>query len=313
MRVAGVQCTVDPADLRSRLAAADLPDEAVQALSARLDDGDAAGVARAIALPWTSADAPSPGLAALRHALESRIFAPPPAVDAIVEHVAAHHAHLAAESAPTTRRVLCLSGPDGVGKTAAARIMAEALGRPFQLIDLGQLGAASEIWKRHGQPGALMGAVERAQSAEAVVVLAGLDHAAQRWGDQVGALLAQLADASNRTQVLDPFFGVPFDLSRLLIIVTCRWTQALREADAQRLEVAEFPGLMSAQKVALAQRTLIPQALADHGLTVDTLAFDDNALRVLIQSYTDEAGAAHLDRLLRRVIRKTVAARGARR
>ena len=298
-----------PADLRISLAKADVSGDVLQTLSARLEDSnaDAASVARAIGLPWTRGYARPPAIAAVQSALESEHFAPPQAVTAIVEHVTAHHAQESAlQSSHAPLRLLCLSGPDGVGKTVAARSIARALNKPIEVIDLEQLGAAEEIWRREGQPGALMGAVEQAQSAEAVVVLAGLDRAAKRWGANASAIVARLTDARRRASVLDPFFGVPFDLSRLLLVVTCRWTQALAADDLRRLDVAEFPGFLSAQKVDLARRTLLPQALADHGLVASTLLFDGNALLVLIQSYTDEAGVAHLDELLRRVVRRTL-------
>lgn len=302
---------MDPADLRTRLAEADLPEEAVQALSARLDDGDAAraGVARAIALPWTPGHARPLAIAPVQSALESEHFAPPRAVATIVEHVTAHDAQTtAAETSHAPLRLLCLHGPNGVGKTAVARTVARALHRPCAVIDLAQLGTAEEIWRRDQQPGALMGAVERAQSAEAVVVLAGIDRAAERWGTQASTLLARLADPHRRANVVDPFFGVAFDLSRTLLVVTCRRTQSLTTDDLSRLDCAEFPGFLIDQKAELARRSLIPTALADHGLSPDALTFDGNALLVLIRSYTDEAGVAHLDELLRRVVRRSLVA-----
>ncbi len=311
MHAVGAGNTLQPVDLRTRLAETELPDEVAQTLSARLENSNASAgsVARAIALPWACADGQPPALAAVQHALDSDHFAPPPAAAAVVEHIAAHHARTAATaSSGAPLSLLCLSGPKGVGKTAAARSIARALGRPLEVIDLAQLNSAAEIWRREGQPGALMSAVERAQSAEAVVVLAGLGRAAERWGDKLSALLALLTDARRRASVSDPFFGVPFDLSRLLVIVTCRWTQALAPSDLLALDVAEIPGYLSAQKVELARRTLIPQALADHGLAADALTFDHNTLRVLVQTYTDEAGVARLDALLRQVIRKTLVA-----
>ena len=299
------------ADLRNRLARADVPGEVVETLSARLDDSktDSASVTRAIGLPWARGYARPLAIAPVRNALESMHFAPPQAVDAVAEHVTAHNA--LASAAPTALsplRLLCLAGPNGVGKAAVAESIARALDRPFEVIDLAQLRTAEEIWRRDGQPGALMGAVEQAQSAEAVVVLAGLDRAAKRWGADLSALLARLTDARLRANVSDPYFGVPFDLSRVLIVVTCRWTQTFAADDLSRLDIAEFPGFLTDQKAELARRTLVPNALADHGLTPAAMMFDGNALLVLIRSYTDEAGVAHLDELLRRVIRRNMVA-----
>ena len=300
---------MEPADLRTRLAKADVPGEVLDALSARLEDSsaDAASVARAVGLPWTRGPARPLAIAPLKSALQSEHFAPPQAVATIVEHVAAHDAHeTAAQPLQAPLRLLCLHGPNGVGKTAVGRTIARVLDRPFQVIDLAQLGAAEEIWRRDGQPGALMDAVERAQSAEAVVVLAGLDRAAERWGAGVSTLLARLTDARLRASAFDQFFGIPFDLTRLLILVTCRWTQSLSEDDRLRLDIAELPGFLIDQKAELARRTLVPAALADHGLTAADLTIDGNALLVLIRSYTDEAGVGRLDELLRRIVRRTL-------
>lgn len=306
---------MNPADLRTRLAEADLPADAAQALSSRLDDGGAnsASVARALGLPWTPGHARPLAIAPVQHALESEHLAPPQAVAAVVEHVTAHDAQAtAAQRSHAPLRLLCLHGPNGVGKTAVARSVARALDRPCEVIDLAQLGTPEEVWRRDGQPGALMGAVERAQSAEAVVVLAGFDRAAERWGAQASTLLARLTAPQRRANVVDPFFGVPFDLSRVLLVVTCRWTQSLSTDDLSRLDCAEFPGFLIDQKAELTRRILIPTALGDHGLPPDALTFDGNAILVLIRSYTDEAGVAHLDELVRRIVRRSIVDRALR-
>jgi ATP-dependent Lon protease len=153
-----------------------------------------------------------------------------------------------------------------------------------------------------------MSVIEKAKSADAVVVLAGFDRSTARLREEVTALFARISDADHCANFCDPFFGVPFDLSRLLIIVTSRWPQAFSGVDRGLLNVAEFPGLLTSQKVQMANRTMIPEALVDHGLAADMLSLDENALHVLIESYTDEAGVRCLDELIRRVVRELIVA-----
>lgn len=291
-----------------------MPGEVARTLSDRLGNparssARARGVARAIDLPWTRSDTGPPALATIRTALESEHYAPAAAVSTILGHIVAHHARATVrEPSKAPLRPLCLCGPDGVRKTAIARSIANALGRPCRIIDLAQLNSAEELWRRNHEPGALMSVIEKVKSADAVVVLAGFDRAVARLRDEAGRMFARLSDADHCANFSDPFFGIPFDLSRLLVIVTSRWPQAFSGVDRGLLAVAEFPGLLTSQKVQTANRTMIPEALVDHGLTADVLSFDENALHVLIESYTEEAGVTHVDELIRKVVRKLVVA-----
>ena len=309
------ESTVNPADLQTRLSKSTLPEDAATALSTRLTNlaaasADTAPIERGMALPWIPADLEPPAIATVQESLQDRHFVPAKGIATTVQHVVAHHARTnTLNRSSTPLRLLCLAGPDGVGKTAVGNSLAHALGRPCEVVDLAQLDSMEDLWHQEGQPGAFMAAIERANSANAVVVISGLDRAIARRTTGSRSLIARLTDPRRRASVCDSFFGVPFDTSRVLVMVTCRLTHHLEAEDRAVLDVAELPGFLPAEKVEIAQNALVPTALSDHGLTSEPIEFDDEALHVLIGNYTNEAGTAELDDIIRRVIRAVLVAR----
>jgi ATP-dependent Lon protease len=71
-----------------------------------------------------------------------------------------------------------------------------------------------------------------------------------------------------------------------------------------RMEVIELPGYTDEEKVEIARKYLIPRQLEAHGLTAKTLAFEDDAVRLLISEYTREAGLRNLEREIGNISRK---------
>ena len=56
------------------------------------------------------------------------------------------------------------------------------------------------------------------------------------------------------------------------------------------MEVIELNGYIEEEKIAIAQRYLLPRQLDQHGLTTKTLKVSKGALRRIISAYTREAG-----------------------
>ncbi|RPJ04603.1 MAG: endopeptidase La, partial [Deltaproteobacteria bacterium] len=63
-----------------------------------------------------------------------------------------------------------------------------------------------------------------------------------------------------------------------------------------RMEVLELPGYSEDQKIMIAKDFLIPKQIEEHGLNSDYIEFRDEALQVIITSYTREAGVRNLER-----------------
>jgi ATP-dependent Lon protease len=72
------------------------------------------------------------------------------------------------------------------------------------------------------------------------------------------------------------------------------------------MEIIELPGYTEDEKVEIARRHLIPKQVREHGLALDQdVVFTEPALRLLVRSYTREAGVRNLEREIAAVCRKT--------
>ena len=57
-----------------------------------------------------------------------------------------------------------------------------------------------------------------------------------------------------------------------------------------RMEILEFTGYIMDEKLQIAKDHLIPKQVKEHGLKKREIKFNDGAIRLLIESYTREAG-----------------------
>src|SRR5437762_12071743 len=73
-----------------------------------------------------------------------------------------------------------------------------------------------------------------------------------------------------------------------------------------RMEIIRIAGYTEDEKVEIARKHLIPNAIAKHGLTSKEWTIDDESLLTLIRRYTREAGVRNLERELSTLIRKAV-------
>src|SRR4029077_19942489 len=122
-------------------------------------------------------------------------------------------------------------------------------------------------------------------------------------GDPASALLEVLDPAQNDT-FNDHYLGVPFDLSEVLFICTANFLQSIPGPLLDRMEVVQFSGYTEREKLAIAQRYLLPRQLRENGLRPDQLAVSEGAISEVITSYTRESGVRQLERSLGQLGRK---------
>jgi ATP-dependent Lon protease len=308
------------AELRSQLDAIDLPEiprKQVDRELGRLERLQPAmaeyGVIRAYlewiaALPWDKQTEDNLDLAHAREVLDQDHYDIEQVKDRILEFLAVRRLMGGRDSHPAGS-ILCFVGPPGVGKTSLGRSMARALGREFERISVGGVRDEAEIRGHRrtyigAMPGVIIRALRDAGARNPLLMIDEIDKmGADFRGDPSSAML-EVLDPEQNHSFRDHYLDLPFDLSDVFFITTANQLDTVPPALRDRMEVIELSGYTQEEKLEIAKRYLVPRQIERNGLGRSRIEFTDEAIGLIIDGYTREAGVRNLEREIGAVCRK---------
>ncbi len=255
-------------------------------------------------LPWTTASQDTSDIAHVRSVLDADHYGLEKVKRRILEYLAVRKL-----KSDKKGPILCLIGPPGVGKTSLGRSIAGALGRKFHRISLGGVHDEAAI-RGHRRtyvgalPGNIVSGLKKTGVTNPVFMLDEVDKLGQDGlrGDPSSALLEVLDPEQNGTFV-DHYLEIPYDLSNVMFVATANIGDTIPAPLRDRMEIIEIPGYTRLEKLAIARRHLVPKQLSEHGIAPEKLEITDDALRLLIDRYTREAGVRSLEKNIAALVR----------
>jgi ATP-dependent Lon protease len=308
--------TVEIEDYRRKIKRAKMPKEADQEAIKQLKrleqmhpDSAEATVSRTyldwlVDLPWAKSSRDRFDIAGAKSVLEKDHYGLNKVKDRILEYLSVRKLNPKMKGP-----ILCFVGPPGVGKTSLGQSIARALKRKFIRISLGGIRDEAEI-RGHRRtyigalPGRILQGLKQCGSNNPVFMMDEIDKlGADFRGDPSSALL-EVLDPEQNFAFSDHFINIPFDLSKVMFILTANLTDTIPSALLDRMEVIPLSGYTEEEKIVIAKNYLIPRQIQENGLKTRSTSMSSGALQLMITEYTSEAGLRNLEREIGAICRK---------
>ena len=205
--------------------------------------------------------------------------------------------------------ILCLVGPPGTGKTTFAIGLAQVLNREFIKISLGGLSDSAELIGHRrtylgASPGKIMQGLSKCGTANPVILFDEVDKIVKDYHGDPSAILLDILDATLNKEFVDNYIEEPFDLSKVLFVLTANDIKDIPDTLKDRLEIIEVNSYTDEEKVNIATKYILPIICEEYNLP--KIKMSNEVLTFVVKNYTKEPGVRELERVLRKIARSII-------
>ena len=254
-----------------------------------------------INLPWKSYSKDVTDLRKIRKTLDDSHYGLEEVKQRILEFIA-----IKKQSSNLNSPIICLVGPPGTGKTTLGSSIANALNREFFKISVGGLSDSTELTGHRrtylgSSPGVIMQGIKKCGTANPVILIDEVDKMVKDYQGDPASVLLDILDPKQNQNFVDFYIEEPFDLSKVLFILTANDLNNIPSMLRDRLEVIDVSSYTQEEKMDIAKKYLLPNIFEEYNMK--KIKLTDDALKLIIDGYTHESGVRNLDRTLKKIVR----------
>jgi ATP-dependent Lon protease len=207
---------------------------------------------------------------------------------------------------------LLLLGPPGIGKTSLIKNgIAKALDWPFQFISLGG-DSDSSTYTGHqfvyegSHSGRIANCLAQAKSMSMIMMFDELDKiSATSKGEEIQNLMVHITDPVQNMEFEDKYLsGIPLDLSRAMFVFSGNDINKIDKILMDRMVVVSLNGYQPKDKIAIAEKFLLPTALKEVNLC-EKVAISRDILQHVLENYAkEETGVRELKRCIEQIAQR---------
>jgi ATP-dependent Lon protease len=255
-------------------------------------------------LPWLKSSEDKLDLDEARRVLDEDHYGLEDIKERILEHLAVVKLRPDSKSP-----IILFVGPPGVGKTSLGRSIARAMGRQFERFSLGGVRDEAELRGHRrtyigAMPGRIIQSIRRAGVNNPVMMLDEIDKLGNDYRGDPSSALLEVLDPQQNSTFRDHYLDLPFDLSKVFFIATANQLGPIPPPLRDRMEIIQLTGYSQQEKLHIARQYLIPRQREENGLLPRQFDMTDEAVALVAERYTREAGVRQLERAIGSVARK---------